>query len=254
MHVDLLFDPFGGRWEDLRAAAIEAEAAGFGGVWVYDHLAGSVHRAPHVLECWTTLTAIAATVPRIMVGSLVLNVANRLPGTLAVAAATLQQVSGGRLLLGVGAGGGRDLPYAAEQLALGREVPGDGRRRAMVEQTIDDLRQVWTGSSGGVDGFLVPDPTPPIIVGGFGPKMAELAGRLGDGINTPAGPNLEPLVDIARTAHAAAGGDPAGFIVTTSYSAGGRDRLERIGVTRAIAMLAPPYIDGVRRLAGGLGA
>ena len=98
-----------GHWRHgaLRADAAFAQAAGFDGVWVYDHLAGSVHRAPHVLECWTVLTAIAATVPRLRVGSLVLNVANRRPGTLAVAAATLQEVSGGRLLLGLGAGGGQ---------------------------------------------------------------------------------------------------------------------------------------------------
>src|SRR5262245_26283598 len=106
MRADLLFDPFGGRWEDLRDAALAAEAAGFDGVWLYDHLAGSVHRAPHVLECWTVLSAVAAAVPRLTVGSLVLNVANRDAGTLAVMAATLQEVSGGRLLLGVGAGGG----------------------------------------------------------------------------------------------------------------------------------------------------
>src|SRR6476469_3010215 len=106
---------------------------GFDGVWLYDHLAGSVHRAPHVLECWTVLSAVAAAVPRLTVGSLVLNVANRDAGTLAVMAATLQEVSGGRLLLGVGAGGGADTPYAAEQTALGRPVPGDQRRRYAVE-------------------------------------------------------------------------------------------------------------------------
>lgn len=251
MLIDVLFDPFGGQWEDLQAAAVGAEAAGFDGVWVYDHLAGSVHRSSHVLECWTTLTALAATVPRITVGSLVLNAANRLPGTLAVAAATLQQVSAGRLLLGVGAGGGNDLPYSREQLALGREVHGDRRRRQMVEDMIAELRTVWTGSSGGVDGFLVPEPVPPIIVGGFGPKMAELAGRLGDGINTPAGPNLDRLVGIAHDAHARAGRDPENFIITTSF--GGdpveRDRLEASGVTRAIMMAKPPYVESVRGLA-----
>jgi alkanesulfonate monooxygenase SsuD/methylene tetrahydromethanopterin reductase-like flavin-dependent oxidoreductase (luciferase family) len=110
MHADLLFDPFGGRWDDLREAAVLAEAAGFDGLWLYDHLAGSAHRAAHVLECWTVLSALAAAVPRVTVGSLVLNVANRDPGTLAVMAATLQEVSGGRLLLGVGAGGGIDTP------------------------------------------------------------------------------------------------------------------------------------------------
>src|SRR5690606_31702758 len=105
MHIDLLFDPFGGRWPEVREGARAAEEAGFDGVWLYDHLAGSVHGAPHVLECWTTLTAIATAAPRLTVGPLVLNVANRDPGTLAVMAATLQHVSDGRLLLGIGAGG-----------------------------------------------------------------------------------------------------------------------------------------------------
>ncbi len=57
-------------------------------------LAGSVHGQQRVLECWTTLTAIAVTVPRIALGPMVLNVANRHPGTLGVMAATLQEVSG----------------------------------------------------------------------------------------------------------------------------------------------------------------
>ena len=125
MQVDLLFDPFGGRWEDLRDAAVLAEESGFDGIWLYDHLAGSAHRAPHVLECWTVLSALAAVVPQLVVGSLVLNVANRDPGTLAVMAATLQEVSGGRLLLGIGAGGGAGTPYAEEQAALGRPVGDD---------------------------------------------------------------------------------------------------------------------------------
>src|SRR5204863_8058765 len=137
------------RWADVQAGALAAEEAGFDGVWTYDHLAGSVHRESHVLECWTALTAIAAVVPRIAIGPMVLNVANRDAGTLAVMAATLQEVSGGRLLLGLGAGGGRDLPYAQEQYALGRDVPGDRARRANVESAITTLRSVWSGTSGG---------------------------------------------------------------------------------------------------------
>ena len=117
MNVDLLFDPFGATWPDVRDGARVAEGEGFDGVWLYDHLAGSVHGEGRVLECWTTLTAIAAAVPRITIGPMVLNVANRDPGTLAVMAATLQEVSDGRLLLGLGAGGGRLTPYAAEQQA-----------------------------------------------------------------------------------------------------------------------------------------
>lgn len=251
MRVDLLFDPFGGRWEDLRDAAVLAEESGFDGVWLYDHLAGSVHRAPHVLECWTVLSALAATVQHMTVGSLVLNVANRDAGTLAVMAATLQHVSGGRLLLGVGAGGGTATPYAAEQQALGRPVPGDASRRAAVEATIATLRDVWSGSTGGASGFLRPSPPPPVIVGGFGPKMAELAGRLGDGINVPASAALPRLLDVAREAHAAAGRDPAAFLVTTSGSPGD-DRLARLGVHRVITMVRPPYVESVGHLARNL--
>ena len=248
MLVDLLFDPFGGRWEDLRDAAVLAEESGFDGVWLYDHLAGSVHRAPHVLECWTVLSALAAAVPQLALGPLVLNVANRDPGTLAVMAATLQEVSSGRLLLGVGAGGGAGTPYAAEQVGLGRPVPGDRDRRAAVAATIETLRRVWSGTSDGVAGYLRPTPVPPIVVGGFGPQMAELAGRLGDGINAPPGPRLAQLLDIARTAHAAAGRDPDGFLVTTSGSPGD-DRLARLGVTRVITMVRPPYVESVGHLA-----
>ncbi len=253
MQADLLFDPFGGRWDDLREAAVLAEAAGFDGMWLYDHLAGSAHRAPHVLECWTALSALAAAVPRLTVGPLVLNVANRDPGTLAVMAATLQEVSGGRLLLGVGAGGGIDTPYAAEQFALGRGVPGDRARRQAVENTVATLRQVWSGSIGGVAGFLRPDPTPPVIVGGFGPKMAELAGRIGDGVNLPAGPSLARLIDIAREAHAGSGRDPARFVITTSGTPAD-DRLVELGVHRVITMVRPPYAAGVGRVAAAFGA
>jgi alkanesulfonate monooxygenase SsuD/methylene tetrahydromethanopterin reductase-like flavin-dependent oxidoreductase (luciferase family) len=250
--VDVLFDPFGGRWDDLRDAAVLADEHGIDGVWLYDHLSGSVHRAPHVLECWTVMSALAAATSRVMIGSLVLNVANRDAGTLAVMAATLQQVSAGRLLLGVGAGGGASTPYAREQEALGRPVPSDPERRAAVATTIEVVREVWGGTSGGTNGFLRPDPAPPVIVGGFGPRMAELAGRLGDGIHTPAGPSLPRLLDLARTAHERAGHDPAAFVVTTSGDPDDPD-LERLGVQRVITMVRPPYVTGVAQLLRVLG-
>ncbi|MDQ6840724.1 MAG: LLM class flavin-dependent oxidoreductase [Actinomycetota bacterium] len=251
MQVDVLFDPFGGRWRDMHQGALAAEQAGFDGVWIYDHLAGSVHGASGVLECWTSLTAIATAVPGVAVGPLVLNVANRHPGTLAVMAATLQEVSDGRLLLGVGAGGGVTTPYGAEQHALGRPVGTDRARRGAVEDAIATLRAVWSGTVGGVTGYLRPEPLPPIVVGGFGPKMAELAGRSGDGINLPAGRDLPQLIDIARRAHAAAGRDPARFVVTASAvpSRRAHQRLSELGVDRFITVVGPPYVDGVRQAA-----
>ena len=251
MKIDLLFDPFGVTWPDVREGACAAEGEGFDGVWLYDHLAGSVHGQSRVLECWTTLSAIAAAVPRITIGPLVLNVANRDPGTLAVMAATLQEVSEGRLLLGLGAGGGRHTPYAAEQLAFGRLVPGDAARRAAVEAAVTTLRSVWSGTVGGVGGFLRPDPPPPVIIGGFGPKMAGLAGRVADGVNLPGGPGLGRLLDVAREARLAAGRDWPSFVVTVSSDLGpaGLGRLEALGVHRAVAFVRGPFVEAVRRLA-----
>ncbi len=254
MKIDLLFDPFGATWRDVRDGAIAAEGEGFDGVWLYDHLAGSVHGQPRVLECWTALAAVAALVPRITVGPMVLNVANRDPGVLAVMAATLQEVSGGRLLLGLGAGGGRDTPYAAEQLALGRQVASDAGRRAAVESAVAMLHSVWSGTVAGVGGFLRPDPAPPVILGGFGPKMAELAGRVADGINLPGGATLARLLAVARRARASSGRDASPFIVTVSsdLSASSRRQLEALGVDRAVAFVRAPFADHARRLAVAL--
>jgi alkanesulfonate monooxygenase SsuD/methylene tetrahydromethanopterin reductase-like flavin-dependent oxidoreductase (luciferase family) len=249
--IDVLFDPFGTTWRDVREGAIAAEAEGFDGVWLYDHLAGSVHRHDRVLESWTTLTAIAATVPRLAIGPMVLNVANRDPGTLGVMAATLQEISNGRLLLGLGAGGGRETPYATEQWAFGRTVDGDHVRRQAVEAAVPILRSVWSGSVAGVGGFLRPDPPPPIILGGFGPKMAELAGRVADGINVPGGPRAGSLLAIARSARAAAGRDDSPFVLTVSSELDTRalQHLEELDVDRAVVFLGAPSAARVHALA-----
>jgi alkanesulfonate monooxygenase SsuD/methylene tetrahydromethanopterin reductase-like flavin-dependent oxidoreductase (luciferase family) len=133
---------------------------------------------------------------------------------------------------------------------LGRDVPGDRARRANVEAAIATVRAVWSGTAGGVGGFLRPDPPPPIIVGGFGPKMAEVAGRLGDGINAPAG-QLSSLLSVARDACKRSGRDPARFIVTASSGGSARDqeRLSELGVHRALVFVRPPYRDAIERLA-----
>src|ERR1700722_6650723 len=133
VYVDVLLETFGARWSEVRQGALAAEQAGLDGVWLNDHLAGSVEGASHVLECWTVLSALAAEVPRIALGPLVLNVANRDPGTLAVMAATLQHVSKGRLVIGLGAGAGPGTSYATEQRALGHGVPAAPERRRAVQ-------------------------------------------------------------------------------------------------------------------------
>ena len=266
--TDLLLDPFGADWQWLRATALAAEAGGFDGLWTWDHLMGSVHGAGHVLESWTVLTGLAAITQRVIIGPLALNVANRRPGVLAVMAATLQQLSGGRLMLGFGAGGGSDTPYAAEQAAFARRTPGDAVRRQQVEEAIGVLRQVWSGRVrthqgeyfplGEGSGFLRPNPAPPLIIGAFGPKMAQLAGRVGDGINTQAQhPRLVQLLDIARSEHAASGRvTPFHATVFAGFSErwldesrAERSRLRDVGVERLMLIVAPD-VD-TRRLTAG---
>src|SRR5438128_9453900 len=104
MKTDLLLIPMSARWADMRTAALAAEDAGFDALWTWDHLRDPDDdgAGPGVPAAWTVLTALAAVTRRVSLGPLVLNVANRPPGVLANMAATLQTVSGGRLLLGLG--------------------------------------------------------------------------------------------------------------------------------------------------------
>jgi alkanesulfonate monooxygenase SsuD/methylene tetrahydromethanopterin reductase-like flavin-dependent oxidoreductase (luciferase family) len=254
MKTDLLLIPMSARWADMRAAALAAEEAGFDGLWTWDHLRDPDDDAgPGVPEAWTVLTALAEVTRRVMLGPLVLNVANRQPGVLANMAATLQTISGGRLLLGLGAGGSRRTPYALEQAAIGQAVDRDAVRAQRVVDAIALIRRLWAGESG----FLRPDPPPPIIVGGFGPRMAAIAGRHGDGFNTQAfHPRLAELAHLAREEHAGTGRAASPFLTTVFTGlqerwlrSDSRERLQRAGVDRLILLVSPPFEAGeIRRL------
>jgi alkanesulfonate monooxygenase SsuD/methylene tetrahydromethanopterin reductase-like flavin-dependent oxidoreductase (luciferase family) len=254
MKIDILLIPMSARWGEMRAAAVAVEEAGFDGIWTWDHLRDPDGASgPGVPEAWTVLTALAEVTRRVALGPLVLNVANRHPGVLANMAATLQAVSGGRLLLGIGAGGSRRTPYAAEQLAIGATVERDEVRARRVVEAIETMRKLWSGEHG----FLRPEPAPPIIVGGFGPRMAAIAGRHADGFNTQAfHPRLADLVKIARDEHAG-----APFITTVfaglderwlRADSRARQSLDRVGVDRLILLVSPPFDPAEIRAAGRL--
>ena len=276
MLIDLLLVPFGATYADLRTAALAAEAAGFNGLWTFDHL-----REPRpgdglpTPECLTALTGIAEATSRIQLGPLVLNVGNRRPGILANMAATLQQISGGRFLLGLGAGGGDDTPYFAEQGMLGEKPLTNRVRAEQVAEAAQILRALWTGRPASfagryfrleqAAGYLHPSPPPPIIIGGFGPRMAQIAGRYGDGFNTPAGmPNLAELIETARREHKSAGGDPERFEISVftgfnrrwlNPAAIDRVQLERLRAGRLILQVQAPYpLDEIRAAAAQLRA
>lgn len=181
-------------------SARQVEAAGFAGVWCWDHFISRGRKSDPVLECWTTLTAAAAVTSRIKVGSFVTNVMNRYPALLARMLATVWDQSGGRVELGIGVGG-----YAKEEEAYGISFPRAAERSRVLEEAVAVLRLLWTGGPVDYDGrFLhlkgawahpAPEPPPRIIIGGEKPAGARLAARAGDGWTTNA-PDYERLLPI----------------------------------------------------------
>jgi alkanesulfonate monooxygenase SsuD/methylene tetrahydromethanopterin reductase-like flavin-dependent oxidoreductase (luciferase family) len=170
-------------------SARRLDDAGYAGVWAWDHFVGKGDRTVPVVESWTILTAAAATTRRVTVGTFVANVMNRHPAVLARMATTLQELSGGRLILGLGIGG-----HPAEHRALGIPFPDPPERVARLEEAVGVLRALWTGGpvtraspSYPLDDAVVSpvlDPAPPIVIGGESRTGARLAGRIGDGWST----------------------------------------------------------------------
>lgn len=128
MKLSVILDP-GRTWPDMAVLARDVDASGWHAVYTCDHFmpyteSGAPDDGP-VLECWTTLTALAAETRHVRLGSLVMSITYRHPAVMANMAATLDVVSGGRVILGVGAGWqvnehaayGLDLPRPRERLA-----------------------------------------------------------------------------------------------------------------------------------------
>jgi alkanesulfonate monooxygenase SsuD/methylene tetrahydromethanopterin reductase-like flavin-dependent oxidoreductase (luciferase family) len=190
--------------------------------WLWDHMLPlSGPKDGPVFEGWTLLTALAAQTRRLRLGLLVTNNQIRQPAVLGKIASTLDVISGGRLILGLGAGGTLPSgtprtpdghPGLAEYLAYGLPVstPADGLEK--LAETISIVRQMFTRDCFDFDGrhyTLVntrnePKPVqpggPPILVGGTGDRMLRLVARNADLWNVPGPPHssLEFLADRCR--------------------------------------------------------
>jgi alkanesulfonate monooxygenase SsuD/methylene tetrahydromethanopterin reductase-like flavin-dependent oxidoreductase (luciferase family) len=215
--IDVQFSPARNSWPVLRDAAQSAEAAGFGAVWVYDHLAGRSLRGDGMLEAFTLLGALAATTNTIALGTMVANVTMRAPGVLAVAAASVTAIADRPMLLGIGAGSSPSGPWAAELDAVGQPIePTAAGRHARVEQTLDLLDAMWSPDrSDQFATFPLPHHRPPVYIGVNSVALAELAGRRADGVNVRwHHPGRDEFLTAATAAFRASGrtGD---FAVTT---------------------------------------
>lgn len=165
--------PTGPSSQVARLAA-EAEALGYSRCWVYDE--GLVTR-----DVYVTLTAIAAATETMLIGPGITNPFTRHPGVTANAIASLDELSGGRAFLGLGAGGGLTLG----PLAIERRHP-----LAAVEEAVQVARRLWARGLDDDRGSAVlsRDAGHPVArtgievhLAGRGPKMIELAGRVADG-------------------------------------------------------------------------
>lgn len=203
MIVDIQVNQGSAPWPVLRDSALAAESAGFGTLWNLDHFSGAMFGVDSMLECFTCLGAWAAVTSRIGLGTLVANVNNREPGLLANAASTVQEVSGGRFVLGVGAGASPNSPYAGEHHALGMTLlPTMAERHAKLLEVVEAVRTIWTADrTGAFTGFPRPVPTPRIIAGINSEALARVAGRHLDGMNIRFNhPDRARLIAAAREA------------------------------------------------------
>jgi alkanesulfonate monooxygenase SsuD/methylene tetrahydromethanopterin reductase-like flavin-dependent oxidoreductase (luciferase family) len=173
--------------ETLRFAR-HAEGAGLDSLWVFDHLIFRTAGGPDegIREAWTTKTALAALVPRVEVGSLVMCASFRHPAVMAKMAATLDDLSGGRVILGLGSGW-----YQPEYDSFG--LPFDhrvGRFAEDLEITARLLRRERVTFEGRWrtlrDAVLVPSPERPVpvLVAAKGPRMLRLTATWADAWNT----------------------------------------------------------------------
>ncbi len=215
LSIDLQVNQGQCSWAQLVEIAHIAENNNYQTLWVADHLSGQVMNAPSMPECFTLLGALAAITSTINIGPLVANVGNRHPGVLASAAATVQNISGGRLILGLGAGASPASTFAAEQLALGIVLPETmSERHAKLEHTLDVLDEIWSPTRDEKFAtFEMPCKLPPRIIGVNSVALAKVAGMRTDGVNIRSShPQRAEILRVAQDAATAAG--ESDFIVS----------------------------------------
>ncbi len=204
-------------WDHWLALAQTAERLGFDALFRSDHFFSAQGVAGRgSTDAWTLLGALAARTERIRLGTLVSPVTFRLPSLLAKAAATVDEISGGRVEIGIGAGW-----WTEEHAQFGFPFPPTRERFAMLEEQLEIVHGLLTEERFSFHGahytlddaeFLpkpVQHPRPPILLGGttVGPWMQRLIGAWADEFNTVGG---EPEQVRERFARARSGVEAAG--------------------------------------------
>jgi F420-dependent oxidoreductase-like protein len=160
-------------WAEAREAALEFDRLGYDSVWVCDHLYGVPMPNLPILEAWSELAAVAAITQRVELGTLVTPPFFRNPAILAKQVATIDQIAGGRVIVGLGSGW-----FASEYEAYGVPFPPVGERLRALEETCEIMKRLWTEEQATFAGtharveqaWCEPKPVrrPPILIGGGG--------------------------------------------------------------------------------------
>jgi len=232
------------RWPEYVAMARAAEKVGFDSIWIGDHLLyrgdGRPERGPW--DAWTLLAGLAGVTERVAIGPLVACTAFRRPGLLARAAATVDELSGGRLVLALGAGW-NEPEYHAFGIPFDHRVERFAEALQIIRPLLDGERVTFSGAYETVtDAVLLPRPArrPPLMVGATGPRM--LAAAL-------------PHVDAWNTWYDVYGNTPEGFAelnatIDEAARAAGRDpsQIER----SACALVVLDRAAGERPIPDGM--
>jgi F420-dependent oxidoreductase-like protein len=221
----------GATYDDLLRVAQETDRLGFNAFFRSDHYLhmGAVSGLPGPTDAWITLAGLARETKDVRLGTLVTAATFRLPGPLAIAVAQIDEMSGGRVELGIGTGW-----FAAEHSAYGIEFPPLGERFDRLSEQLEIITGLWATPVGEryshagphypiVDSPALPKPVqqphPPIIIGGGGKtRTPQLAARFADEFNR-AFDSLDATRDQferVRSACTAGGRDPKSIVLSAA--------------------------------------
>ncbi len=253
-------------WSQWQALARACEQHSIPALFRSDHYLDSVHPERGSLDAWGTLNALAAVTSTVRLGTMVSPATFRHPSTLAKLVTTADQISGGRIELGLGAGWNE-----REHAAYGFPFPDTRTRMDMLEEQLQVIRGTWSDGPFSFEGehYQLHDldaepkpvqrPHPPLIIGGnAGPRSCALAARFADEYNTvyPTISDVHERRERVLAACERAGREPIPFSIMTAVIAGAdendlRDRIARVARVRwdgPEAMMAerpPGWVIGV---------
>ncbi|WP_326722475.1 TIGR03560 family F420-dependent LLM class oxidoreductase [Streptomyces sp. NBC_00243] len=236
MELRVFTEPYhGATYDELLRATRHAEECGFDGFFVADHY-HPMHftdALPGPTDAWTTLAGLARETSTIRLGTLMSSATFRQPGALAVIAAQVDAMSGGRLELGLGAGW-----FALDHSAYGIPFPSPAERFERMEEQFQVITGLWATPPGELFSYEgrhyrltdspalpkpVQQPRVPLIVGGRGPhRTPALAARYADEFNLPftSPAQSAELYAGARAARTATGGPPLILSVCLGIASG----------------------------------